>query len=200
MTLEMMIAFNLALLAAIASPGPALLMSIRTSIVRGQIAGIFFGVGLGLMASFWTLIALFGLHTAFALFPWAYAIMKIGGALYLFYIAWTTWKGARGPLSVNAKPAKNAVRDGMLLNLSNPKSVLFAAAVLMVIFPPDMTMFEKGTIVANHFLVECICYSMVAILMSSEPVKKSYFQAKAYLDRIAGVIMAGLGLRLLLQR
>jgi len=200
MTLELIIAFNLALLAAIASPGPAFLVSVRTSIVRGKAAGIITGIGLGLMASLWTLAALLGLNGVFQLSPWVYTSAKLVGAGYLFYIAWNTWKHANEPLKDKAKPASCYLRDGVLLNLSNPKSVLFAAAVLIVIFPPNLNLYEKAFIVFNHFIVEVVCYTLIACVMSTEVVSRKYLAAKVWLDRISGVVLAALGIRLLLDR
>jgi len=200
MTLELIIAFNLALLAAIASPGPAFLVSVRTSIVRGRFAGMLTGIGLGFMSSMWTLAALLGLNGVFQLFPWAYTGAKLIGAGYLFYIAWNTWKNASLPLSNEANPTNRYFLDGVLLNLSNPKSVLFAAAVLIVIFPPYLSLYEKAFIVMNHFVVEVLCYALIAFVMSTEVVSRKYLAAKTWADRISSTVMAGLGLRLLLDR
>lgn len=200
MTLDLILAFNLALLAAIASPGPAFLMSIRTSLAKGRAAGVRLGIGLGLMASLWTLAALLGLQSVFVLVPWAYTAVKMAGAVYLLWIAYNTWKGASKPLDMDAKPAARDFWDGILLNLSNPKSVLFAAAVLIVIFPPDLTLGEKAFIVANHFLVEVICYGLIAMVMSTPAMSKAYLESKLWADRFASVVMGALGLRLLFQR
>ena len=51
MTIEHFLAFNLALLAAIAGPGPALLVAIQTSVRSGRRAGMAAGAGLGLIAA-----------------------------------------------------------------------------------------------------------------------------------------------------
>lgn len=200
MTFELIIAFNLALLAAIASPGPAFLMAIRTSLAKGRAAGVRLGIGLGLMAALWTLAALLGLQSVFALVPWAYTAVKIAGACYLLWIAYNTWRGASKPLNLDTKPAARDFWDGVLLNLSNPKSVLFAAAVLIVIFPPDLTFGERAFIVLNHFVVEVICYGLIAVVMSTPAMSNAYLKGKAWADRFASVVMAGLGLRLLFQR
>ncbi|MDJ0613824.1 MAG: LysE family translocator [Rhizobiaceae bacterium] len=200
MTFELILAFNLALLAAIASPGPAFLMSIRTALTKGRAAGIRLGIGLGLMASIWTLAALLGLQSIFALVPWAYTAVKIAGAGYLLWIAYNTWNGATRPLDMHQTPAARDFIDGFLLNLSNPKSVLFAAAVLIVIFPPDLTLGEKAFIVTNHFLVEVVCYGLIAAVMSTPAMSKAYLAGKAWADRFASVVMGALGLRLLFQR
>ena len=89
---------------------------------------------------------------------------------------------------------------GLLVNLSNPKSILFATAVLIVVFPPDMSAAEDAVVVANHFAVELVFYTILAFGMSSHAISVGYLRAKAVLDRIAAVILGGLGLRLLLSR
>lgn len=200
MSIEYFLAFNIALLAALMSPGPALLVAIRTTLSEGRSAGIAVGCGLGSMAGIWTLAALLGLEGIFRFVPWAYSMAKLAGGLYLIYIAWNTWRGAKNPVADSAKPRMRALRDGMLVNLSNPKSVLFAAAVLIVIFPPGMTMLEKGVVVLNHFLVEVSFYSLLAVAMSIGAVSRTYLGAKVFLDRFAAVVLGALGLRLLLQR
>lgn len=200
MSFELILAFNLALLAAIASPGPALLMAIRTSLVKGRAAGARLGIGLAGMASLWTLAALLGLESLFLLFPWAYTTIKVAGAGYLLYVAWKTWAGANAPADSDVRPASRDMLDGFLLNLSNPKSVLFAAAVLIVIFPPGLSLAGKVLIVVNHLVVEIVCYSLIAILLSTPAMSRRYLAAKTGLDRFAAIVMGGLGLRLLLQK
>ena len=79
MTLEQLIAFNIALLVAIASPGPAFLLATHTAARRGRTAGMAVGVGLGLMAATWTMMALLGLAVVFQLFPSVYIGAKVLG-------------------------------------------------------------------------------------------------------------------------
>ena len=98
MELSHILAFNAALLAAWIAPGPAMLYALRTSLASGRAAGIAAGVGLGAVAALWTLAALLGLDALFARFPWAYAGLKIGAALYLIWIAVQTWRSAGVPV------------------------------------------------------------------------------------------------------
>ena len=200
MTLEHLIAFNIALFAAIASPGPALLVAIRTTLSAGRKAGIAMGCGLGLMAATWTLMALLGLEVVFQLFPWVYTIAKFVGAVYLLYIAWQMWVSAKDSIETHTQPAKKTFRQGFLINLFNPKSVLFAAAVLVVIFPAGMSGIDNATVVLNHLLVEILFYTALAFGMSTQLIAKRYLQAKAYIDRFAALVLGILGLRLLVSR
>jgi threonine/homoserine/homoserine lactone efflux protein len=119
----------------------------------------------------------------------------------LLYIAATIWRNSAQKLTVdsNQNTAKSFVR-GVLVNALNPKSVLFAAAVLIVVFPPNMLFNENAFVVLNHFLVEVVFYSTLACIMSRQTVREKYISLKLYLDRISSVALGGFGLSLLSER
>ncbi|MCT4558577.1 MAG: LysE family translocator [Pelagimonas sp.] len=195
-----LIAFNLTLAAAIAAPGPALLFALRQSIVGGLPTGLATGMGLGVMAALWTAAALFGLDVVFRLFPWAFVILKTVGALYLMWIAYGMWRDARKPVGTAADPGAKAFYGGLLVNLANPKAVLFAASVLVLIFPPDITYLDRAVIVLNHLCVELMFYGCFAALLSTPRARDGYLRMKPIVDRISALILGGLGLKLLTER
>jgi len=197
MTLEQLLVFNLALIVAISSPGPALLVAIQTTVSAGRRTGVAIGCGLGLMGAMWMLMALLGLEAVFTFFPWAFVVMKSIGAVYLIYIAWKMWRGARDEVETHLKPTKNSFRQGFLINALNPKSALFAAAVLVVIFPASMSWTENMIVVVNQLIVEVIFYSAVAFGMSTDAVSKTYLKMKVYIDRFASAVLGGLGISIL---
>lgn len=196
-----LIAFNLTLLAVLASPGPAMLVALRTTLIAGRRAGILLGLGLGTAAAVWTMLSLLGLNVVFTLFPWAYLTLKLTGAAYLIYLAFTIWRDARTPLETKVRAVQHHhILRGMLVNLSNPKSMLFASAVLVVIFPRDLALADKALIVANHMLVEWIAYAGFALALSTRPARDGYLRLKPVFDRVAATMLAVLGLRLLADR
>ena len=200
MTIGQLLAFNIALLVAIASPGPALLMAVKTTLGGGCRAGIAVGAGLGLMAATWTLMALLGLGVVFELFPAVYVAARVTGAAYLLYLAYRIWRNASAPVKAQGEPARHAFRHGFLINLLNPKSVLFAAAVLVAVFPAGIGATDSLVIVVNHFLVEVAFYTTLALCLSTKLVAKRYMQAKVYIDRFAATVLGALGFRLLWSR
>ncbi|MBB3993822.1 threonine/homoserine/homoserine lactone efflux protein [Sulfitobacter undariae] len=201
LTLAQLIAFNLTLLAAMASPGPAFLLVLRNSMADGRRAGILTGLGLSVIATVWTSAALLGLAALFDLLPWLYGAMKLGGAIYLLYLAWSMWRGASQPLETGTNPShKRAFRSGVIVNISNPKSVLFAGAVIVVIFPSGLSLSDSALIITNHFIVEITVYSAMAFGLSTPRARAAYLRVKTWADRIASGVMAALGLRLLLER
>lgn len=200
MSWESLVAFNLVLMAAIASPGAALLYFIKTCVSAGRTAGIATGFGLGCAAALWTLAALLGLESLFTLFPWTYTVLKVAGALYLTWIAIQTWRHACDPLSEAATAKGRAFVSGLLVNAGNPKSMLFAAAVIVVVFPQGLAPFEIALIVANHLVLELAFYTLFALMLSGTAARRRYLGAKPLLDRIAASLLGALGLRLLVER
>lgn len=201
MELSHVIVFNFTLLAAIASPGPSLVFLIRSTLSGGRRVGMITAAGLGCMAATWTLAALLGLDGVFLLFPWAYATLKTFGALYLIWLAITTWRQARASLGEAPEPSGHqAFLSGVMVNLGNPKSVIFAAAVLLVIFPPDLTGAERALIFANHLMVELTVQPALVLILSTGAVRNRYLNAKPAFDRFAAALMGALGLRLLIDR
>lgn len=201
MELSHLIAFNLALLVALISPGPAMLITLRATLSRGKQAGILTGLGLGTMAALWTTLALLGLESVFLVFPWAYLTLKTLGALYLIWIAYQTWRSATKPLGEDPKlPGRRDFTTGLSVNLANPKSVLFASAVLLVIFPRDLMLAEKAFIVFNHLAIELLFYTGFALLLSTKGARNGYLRMKTVFDRVAALVLGALGIRLLLNR
>ncbi len=200
MSLDAIIAFNAILIVALASPGAAMLFAMKTSVSSGRRAGAFTGFGLASAATCWTCAAFLGLEAVFAVFPWAYTLLKISGALYLLYLAQATWRAARQTLGHAPKGQGRAFLDGFLVNMGNPKSMLFAAAVIVVIFPQNMSAAEIGIVLINHLTLEVIFYTFFAFLLSSPPARAGYLRLKPFFDRIAALMLGGFGLKLLLGK
>ncbi len=200
MTWAHLAAFNLTLLAAMAAPGPALLFHLRQSIAGGFATGVATGAGLAIVAAGWTGAALLGLEVVYTLFPFAYVALRTLGAAYLLWIAYLLWRFARVPASEIAEPGARAFLGGMLVNLGNPKSVLFAASVLVVVFPAGLSLGEKAVIVLNHFIVELAVYTGFAALLATPTARAGYLRMKPVIDLLAAAVLGALGLRLLIGR
>lgn len=199
LTLGHLLAFNVALFFAVAAPGPAFLVCTQASLKGGVRAGVVTGLGLGLVAGLWTLAALLGLDVLFTAFPGAYIVMTIAGAALVLVFALATWRAADQPVSDAPQvSSRRAFLQGAALNLANPKSIIFSAGVLLVIFPPGLSPTEMALVTANHVLLEIIVYSTLAWLLNRASVRARYLAVKPRIMRIMAVVLAILGLRLLI--
>ncbi|WP_328795253.1 LysE family translocator [Jannaschia marina] len=194
-----LLAFNLALFFAVAAPGPAFLICTRASLQGGVRAGVLTGAGLAVVAGLWTLAALLGLDALFAAVPGAYTAMRLGGAALVLLFAVLTWRDAETPVTEVPLPSgRRAFLQGAALNLANPKSILFAAGVLLVIFPPGLSAAAMAVITVNHILLEVLVYGTLAVLLNRPSVRARYLAMKPRIMRAMAVVLAILGLRLLI--
>ncbi|MCQ6553534.1 LysE family translocator [Streptomyces sp. C10-9-1] len=129
----MSIAFLLTTLAVVVTPGAGVLYTLTAGLSHGRRAGVVaaFGCTLGVLphlaAAATGLAAL--LHTSAP----AYHAVKYLGAGYLLYMAWTMLRD-RGAPAVEERgeprPAARVVASAVLLNLLNPKPMMFFVAFL----------------------------------------------------------------------
>ncbi len=116
------------------TPGPANLFSVANGVQRGP-AGALAGVaGMNAATLVWFAAAALGLGALVVAFPEAFRLISIGGALY---VAWLGVNALRGAFRTAADPdaptirlGRSAMADGFMVQIANPKAVLFFTAVL----------------------------------------------------------------------
>lgn len=185
---------------AILSPGPAIISAIQMSFAKGRDKALPYSWGLAFGGSIWALFALAGLAAVFKVYPAIFQAMKILGGLYLLWMAQGLWRAAREALPDPApKRFGSGFVGGMALNLSNPKPALFYAALLLSIFPGALSLPMQASIYAMALSTELFWYTVVVVLMSTVLMRKRYFAAKFWIDRITAIALAILGILLIVR-
>lgn len=115
-------------------PGPSMLFVLSQSMWRGARSGAAALAGLQLGYVVWWLLAALGLGTLAAAFPLAFRMLAIGGALYLAWLGTQALRQAGRTPGEGAKaarqPTHRAFRDGILVAIGNPKSLIYIVALL----------------------------------------------------------------------
>ncbi|TAJ37897.1 MAG: LysE family translocator [Reyranella sp.] len=192
-------------LMAVASPGPSTVLVIQTAAVSGRRAGLLAAFAMMLGALAWAAAALYGLQILFARFEWLYVAFRIGGALYLLYLAYMLIRHAGAPLP-EADPA--AGRGGawqgftkaLLLQLSNPKVMVFMGSIFVSLLPAQPPAWMDATVLAIVAFNEFAWFALLALLFSGETARAFYRRTKLWLDRIMGGALGLLGLKLAFDR
>lgn len=199
-TVPALAAFVATLSLAILTPGPAIIACTRAAAAMGRQAALRYALGLAFGASLWCLASLFGLSLLFRLVPELFVVLKVGGGIYLLYVAVKMWRHAGDPLPPSAVIGGPGFRAGMALNLSNPKPALFYGAVLLSLFPRLHGVVGPALIYAVALACELTFYVAVNALMSTGPVRRRYFALKPTIDRTAGALIGALGLMLIARQ
>ena len=190
-------------LLAVASPGPSTVLVIQTAAVAGRRGGLLAAFAMMVGALLWAAAALYGLQALFAQVEWLYVAFRIGGALFLLYLAVMIWRHAKEPIPEIAvdRTAHMTGWQGfvraLLLQLSNPKIMVFFGSIFLSVLPQNLPSWMDGTVLAIVALNEFCWFALLALLFSGGPARAFYRRAKAWIDRVMGGVLAALGLRLI---
>ncbi|TRD23617.1 LysE family translocator [Palleronia caenipelagi] len=203
MSLAAFFGVALAHLMAAISPGPSFVLSVRTAISQGFRPAAALALGFGIGAAIWAFAALAGLTLLFTLMPPLFLVLKIGGGLFLIWLAVKMWRHASDPMpasSADASPRSMAsgVRLGLATQIANPKPAIFFGAVFVGVMPVTATASDKAIVLANILWVETLWYVIVARAFSLPHPRAAYGRAKVWLDRGMGSILGLLGLKVAL--
>ncbi|MGE3872574.1 MAG: LysE family transporter [Parvibaculaceae bacterium] len=189
-------------LLAVISPGPSFLITAQTAVARSRLDGIKIAFGLGAGTFVWSTAALLGLNALFRLHHWLFVGMKVAGALFLLWIAIQIFRHARAPVEMSEDNGEAARRNplvrGFLTQISNPKVAVFFGSIFVAMLPRDVPGWMVVALIAIVTANELLWYTLVALCFGSGPVRRFYLGAKVWIDRVTGVFLGALGLRLLM--
>ncbi len=201
--------FGIAVLLAL-SPGPDNLFVITLSALRGVRAGLWVVLGLcsGLIVH--TLAVAWGVAALFAASATAFTVLKLLGAAYLLYLAWGAWRAPAsvpdetgGAATLPAMAPPQAWLRGVIMNLTNPKVILFFLAFL-----PQFSNPARGSVAVQTFLLGLIfivaaglTFSILALLAGGigQKLQRSA-RAQRWLNRSASVVFVGMAAKLLVSQ
>ncbi|WP_128290514.1 MULTISPECIES: LysE family translocator [Afifella] len=199
----MSVEFFVTSLLIILIPGTGVVYTLAAGLSGGQRRAIIaaFGCTLGIVphltASILGLAAL--LHASATLF----AFIKYLGVAYLLYLAWQTLKSA-GPLALSGreetpKRALSIVRNGILINVLNPKlSIFFVAFLPQFITPGEVSPTGELLVLSLLFMamtfVVFVLYGVFAAAMRAKVLQNA--RLMRWLQRTVAIAFAGFGLRL----
>ena len=152
------------------SPGPDILYVLVQSLSNGVRAGFLTTLGLVSGIIIHTGLVAFGVSAILKESETIFLIIRIIGALYLFYLAWKVWT-ADSRILVNANPALNKgdlslFKRGFIMNVLNPKVTIF----FLAFFPgflwdtSENTVFQFFILGSLFMLQALIIFGCVAFL------------------------------------
>lgn len=203
LTPDQFLAFLGAAILLTISPGPDNMMVLGLGMARGRALGAAFGLGCALGCLSHTLLAVLGVSALIAASPVAFAALRIAGGLYLTWMGWGAMRsrGGTGPGAALPGSARSLFLRGVLANAINPKVALFFLSFL-----PQFVVAGRGDTALQTALLGLTFTVQAAVLFgllgAFSGVVGGWLarrpRAGVWLDRTAGAVFIGLGLRLVL--
>ena len=184
------------------APGPDNIFVLTQSAIKGKLVGLVVTLGLctGLLAH--TAAVALGVAALFQASALAFNLLKFAGAGYLLYLAWGAFQAGASALPVTAAQETSWLRfylRGIVMNVTNPKVSIFFLAFL-----PQFTNPAKGSLPLQlavlggiFILATLLVFGSIAVLAGwlGQRLRQSE-RAQLLLNKTAGVIFAGLALKL----
>lgn len=195
-----------AALALSLSPGPDLIYVVSRSIAQGTKVGMASAAGLWIGAFVHVLAVAFGLSAILTTSAEAFTLVKYVGAVYLAYLGVQAFRspGTKFDLSSERVPkvtAAQAFRQGILVDLLNPKVAIFFMAFLPQFVRPghgdaSLQLIGLGALVIAVAIPIESCFVLAASRTTG--FFRQHPQTSVWLDRVLGSILVSLGVRLAL--
>ena len=132
-------AFILTVVVIELTPGPNMAWLAVLSADRGRRAGLAAVLGVAAGLALLGLLAALGFAALIARSPWLFEVLRYGGTVFLLWLALEGWRsaGESSPARMNGSLRRH-FRDGLMINLLNPKAGLFYLIVLPDYIRPDL--------------------------------------------------------------
>ncbi|MEZ5796028.1 MAG: LysE family translocator [Paracoccaceae bacterium] len=155
-----LLAFLPAALALNLTPGADMMFCLGQGLRGGWRAGQAANLGIALGGMVHVTLAALGLAAVIETHPAAFETLRWAGVLYLLWLAWKSLRsGPARAARVDRAPALRVFRDALVVNLLNPKVILFILAFLPQFVDP-------GRAVVPQFLVLGLVFSAGGLVVN----------------------------------
>lgn len=210
-TIDTIVAVALAGLALSATPGPSMLYVLSHTVGQSRAAGFASAVGLCIGGILLAIATALGLATLFAMFDWLVVTLRYLGSAYLIWLGIGMIRDARmqakadlTPAEIRRKPLAKIVWQGVLVEVLNPKTVLFFALFLPPFVTLDHGQVSDATIAGQLLLLGALVPltavpSDIAVAMVGGALTKTFnanTKAREVLAWLGGLVLIGIAVSL----
>ena len=140
-------------------PGTGVIYTVSTGLTQGKKASLYVALGCTLGIVPHLLATILGLAALMHTSAVAFQLLKWAGVVYLFYVAWGTWRD-KSAFQLDDNPSRThalgLISKAILMNVLNPKLTIFFLAFLPQFIPTNRT----------HVLAPMLLLSAIFMLMT----------------------------------
>lgn len=189
------------LVVAASSPGPAVAMLLGIATNQGRKPALVASAGIASGSVLLNIGTLVGLGVLIAQAAWAMQIVRIIGAAYLLWLAWGAFKKAADPAEVKAAKvapvsAKRSFVMGFLLQVTNPKAIVFWLAINALGATQGGGPAVIAAFVIGAWMISFGCHGGWALVLSSRPFRAAYNRSRRWIEASLGVFFGFMAFRL----
>lgn len=193
------------LMVAASSPGPAVAMLLGISATSGRGAALIASAGIATGSVLLNIGTLAGVGYLLTQAAWTMLVLKLIGAAYLAWLSYGAFRKAVNPPKIEAmeiapRSAANAFVAGFLLQVTNPKAIVFWLAIAAVGATQGGGAGVIALFIAGAFLISFGCHGAWALILSSSPARRVYASGRRWVEAGLGALFATFAIRLATER
>lgn len=184
------------------SPGPDFFLVLKNSLSYNRKIALMTCLGVISAIAIHMSYCVAGIAVLITAPPWLYNALRYAGAAYLLWIGVKALLAkSRGTAYVSKQTqeldvtAKAAFMQGLLCNLLNPKATLFFLAIFTQLLNASSTIVDKLVVAFIIWLEAAIWWPMVVFVFQTQIVQRRYFKLQVIIDKLLGVILIVLGVK-----
>lgn len=193
----------LVLLVGSLSPGPSVALLIGVATASGRKPALTTTLGIATGSLSLNVLTILGVGVLLSQAAWAMSIVRIIGAAYLLYLAYSAFRKALHPPQlhgINSVPQSylNHFLTGYLLQVTNPKAIAFWLAISSIGAVEGAGSSVIGVFIVGAFLISFLCHGLWALLLSLSTVRQTYSQWRRRIEFVLGGLFTFAALRLII--
>lgn len=176
------------------SPGPDVLLIAKSAASNTRIntLKIIAGISAGIVV--WVVLTLMGFTVLVEQFPWVQQVLMMVGGLFLAKMGWGMLNGGLKLLkqevaldsSEELEKPQNYFLQGLLTNLSNPKTLIYFSSVFSLALSSSAGSDLKTQLAFIIPIQTFLVFSLLMMIVSMPKIKVLYQRAGSYIDIISG--------------
>jgi threonine/homoserine/homoserine lactone efflux protein len=182
------------------TPGPAVLLVLSQALTRGTAKTLWSIVGILTANTAYFVLSATGIGAILLASYDLFFAIKWLGAAYLVWLGVSAFIGSSKTLSVRRSvgaptPGRRLFFNGFVLQMSNPKALLFFTALLPQFIDPRWTIVPQVAILAvTSVVIEFVVQLFYAVLAGRAAMLVSQPRYARIADRLSGSLLIGAGI------
>ena len=173
------------------TPGPSVALIVSTALSRGRLPALQTAGGVAVGSGILACATALGVTAIFARLTDFMTIIRLLGAAYLAWLAFKAFRNAvkSTPVQIfseTAKGQKNPAMAGLLLQVSNPKALIFWLAIASVGGIGDAPLLVKVVFIIGACVVSFTAHGGYGLALSVAPVRRAYAVARRWIEGALG--------------
>lgn len=188
-------------LLACLSPGPDILLVVRTRLSDGRAAAVATVTGILLGVTLHVALGLTGLSFLLAQGEPFVLFLSVAGGAWLVYMGIAGWPRPMAPSIADHSPPAPRLDAlpqffwrGMIVNLLNPKAFLYFVSLFSTLLGPQLDLPQRSTAAASLILVQAGAFGLVALALPDQPNSARWRLLQSAAQILISLLFIGIGL------